>query len=201
MESSRLTPGQHDINKPLELPKQPGLLIHDSMGVEAGSDEALQAMRRFVRLRAKVKEPKERLHAIWSVFSSPFNVQNGRSRHNRICIDSGTSRIEKADISIFEMLAKYCADVPLFVVGTKRDNVEKLHNPSPKEIIQHARNPIKIGEIEANCRRETQEQLDTLVKGLENIQYYKSNGTFFVSYGTSYSFLSPPSSRTHDSLS
>ncbi len=69
---STLKPGVHDINKPLELRKQPGLLIHDSRGIEAGSDQALQAMGKFVRQRAKAKEPKERLHAIWSVSYAPL---------------------------------------------------------------------------------------------------------------------------------
>ena len=64
--STTFDPQRHDINEPLQLPKQPGLLIHDSMGVETGTDDGLRMIAKFVQERTKEKEPNEQLHAIWS---------------------------------------------------------------------------------------------------------------------------------------
>lgn len=64
-ESNTYSQGVHDINKAFESPNHPGLLIHDSRGWQAGSDQELDLIAQFLRHRAFQKEPAEALHVIW----------------------------------------------------------------------------------------------------------------------------------------
>lgn len=59
--------GIHDVNKPLESDRHPGLIIHDSRGFEAGSDRELTLLLEFLRQRLGHADSKERLDAIWFV--------------------------------------------------------------------------------------------------------------------------------------
>lgn len=64
-ESNTYTQGVHDINQAFESPNHPGLLIHDSRGWQAGSDDELELIAQFLRHRAFQKDPAEALHVIW----------------------------------------------------------------------------------------------------------------------------------------
>lgn len=64
-ESDSYDQGQHNINKAFESPNHPGLLIHDSRGWQAGSDQELELIAQFLRHRAFQKDPAEALHVIW----------------------------------------------------------------------------------------------------------------------------------------
>lgn len=67
-ESNSYAQGVHDINTAFESPNHPGLLIHDSRGWQAGSDQELELIAQFLRHRAFQKEPSEALHVIWYVY-------------------------------------------------------------------------------------------------------------------------------------
>ena len=64
-ESNNYTQGVHDINQAFESPNHPGLLIHDSRGWQAGSDQELDLIAQFLRHRAFQKDSAEALHVIW----------------------------------------------------------------------------------------------------------------------------------------
>ena len=66
-ESNSYAQGVHDINQAFESPNHPGLLIHDSRGWQAGSDQELELIAQFLRHRAFQKDPAEALHVIWYV--------------------------------------------------------------------------------------------------------------------------------------
>ena len=44
-----------------------GYIFHDSRGLEAGSDEELGIVQRFIRERCRERKLQSRLHAIWFV--------------------------------------------------------------------------------------------------------------------------------------
>lgn len=74
-ESNSYAQGQHDINIAFESPNNPGLLIHDSRGWQAGSDTELDLIAQFLRHRAFQKDPAEALHVIWYV--EPYGIYRG----------------------------------------------------------------------------------------------------------------------------
>ncbi|KAJ3579964.1 hypothetical protein NPX13_g602 [Xylaria arbuscula] len=125
-ESTTYSQGVHDINRAFENPNHPGLLIHDSRGWQAGSDSELNEIAKFLRHRAYQKNPAEALHVIW------------------FCVNSDVSRIEEADRRTFETIAQYSSDVPVFIVGTKKD---KLVAVRKMELLEHNSQNCEI-----NCR-------------------------------------------------
>ena len=59
--------GIHDINRPFAFKSNPGFIFHDSPGFETGDKKQLQEVTSFLKKKAKSKEVKDQLHAIWSV--------------------------------------------------------------------------------------------------------------------------------------
>jgi hypothetical protein len=51
----------------------PQFIFHDSPGFEAGGDEELQDVLSFLQEKAKAKEVKDQIHAIWCVFVLPWS--------------------------------------------------------------------------------------------------------------------------------
>ena len=61
--------GQHDINDELIFTNHDGYVFHDSRGFEAGSQDELKTIQEFVKSKSQQKRLRNRLHAIWFVFS------------------------------------------------------------------------------------------------------------------------------------
>ena len=61
--------GQHDINDELIFTNHDGYIFHDSHGFEAGSKDELEAVQEFVKRTSQQNQLRNRLHAIWFVFS------------------------------------------------------------------------------------------------------------------------------------
>ncbi|KAI9730883.1 MAG: hypothetical protein M1834_005601 [Cirrosporium novae-zelandiae] len=102
--------GEHDINQAIETDMNPGLLVHDSRGLESGSRREVILLQNFIRSRSGQKDPKEQLNAIW------------------FCVDLNETRlVQKADEDIFKTIARYAINTPVVIVGTKKDKVLKLH--------------------------------------------------------------------------
>ncbi|KAN0137719.1 hypothetical protein V8E53_004475 [Lactarius tabidus] len=57
--------GEHSIEDELVFANHKGYIFHDSCGFEAGSDQELKIVQRFVRQRTTQIKLKDRLHAIW----------------------------------------------------------------------------------------------------------------------------------------
>ncbi|KAI1418825.1 hypothetical protein F5Y12DRAFT_721615 [Xylaria sp. FL1777] len=164
-ESTTYSQGVHDINKAFESPNHPGLLIHDSRGWQAGSDTELHEIAKFLRHRAFQKNLAEALHVIW------------------FCVNSDVSRIEEADRRTFEIIAQYSSDVPVFVVGTKKDRLVAFRKmellESYMEKIGDYKEASRLATEEANEHAET--QFLQLRDQLSVLEHYKADGYSCIS--------------------
>lgn len=171
-ESTSYAQGAHDINKAFESPNHPGLLIHDSRGWQAGSDDELELIAKFLRHRAFQKDPAESLHVIW------------------FCVDSDVSRIEEADKRTFQTIAQFSNHVPVFVVGTKKDKLVAFRKMQLIEEYMEKNDAdykaaSKRAAVEAN--RLAEEQFSELKSQLSQIEHYKADGFCCISKGESHS--------------
>ncbi|KAJ7764888.1 hypothetical protein B0H16DRAFT_1454686 [Mycena metata] len=57
--------GLHNIEYELRFPSRRGFVFHDSRGIESGSAEELETLRKFVETRSSTNSIHEQLHAIW----------------------------------------------------------------------------------------------------------------------------------------
>ncbi|KAI0449713.1 hypothetical protein F5B21DRAFT_493341 [Xylaria acuta] len=164
-ESTTYSQGVHDINTAFENPNHPGLLIHDSRGWQAGSDMELDEIAKFLRHRAFQKNPAEALHVIW------------------FCVNSDVSRIEEADRRTFEIIAQYSSDVPVFVIGTKKDRLIAFRKMELLETFMEKTGDYKeasrLANEQANEYAET--QFLQLRDQLSNLEHYKADGYSCVS--------------------
>ncbi|KAM5381436.1 hypothetical protein ACJA88_004511 [Fusarium oxysporum] len=159
-ESLSYDQGVHDINVAFESPKHPGLLIHDSRGWQAGSDTELELIAKFLRHRAFQEDPAEALHVIW------------------FCVDADVARIEEADKRTFATIAQYSHQVPVFVVGTKKDKLTGYRKMQYLEELMEKTDDYKeakrLAEEKANAVAE--EQFAELRNQLSQIEHYKADG-------------------------
>ncbi|OAG41002.1 hypothetical protein AYO21_04844 [Fonsecaea monophora] len=159
-ESDSYKQGNHDINEAFESPNNPGLIIHDSRGWQAGSDKELELIAKFLRHRAFQKDPAEALHVIW------------------FCVDSDVSRIEEADKRTFQTIAQFSNHVPVFVIGTKKDKLLALHRwPLLDKYMEQTGNypeAQRLANEEADSLAE--EQFEALRRELSQIKHYKADG-------------------------
>ncbi|KDQ09387.1 hypothetical protein BOTBODRAFT_642937 [Botryobasidium botryosum FD-172 SS1] len=98
--------GEHNINTPLVFPSNPGFIFHDSRGFEAGSDEELKTVKKFIRRKGGMRDMERQLHAIW--YCIPTD--------NEARLLSGPE----------QELLRECSTgpVPLVVIFTKFDSLE-----------------------------------------------------------------------------
>ncbi|KAJ2990028.1 hypothetical protein NUW58_g3162 [Xylaria curta] len=163
-ESTTYDQGVHDINKAFESPNHPGLLIHDSRGWQAGSDRELEEIAKFLRHRAFQKNPAKALHVIW------------------FCINSDVSRIEEANRRTFGIIAQYSSDVPVFIVGTKKDCLvapRKLQLLEMYTELEDRETAKHLATNEANGYAE--KQFMQLQDQLSKLEHYKADGSSCVS--------------------
>ena len=62
--------GEHNIDDELVFSNHTGYVFHDSRGIESGSIEELETLRKFIRRKCGEKKLRDKLHAIW--FAPPF---------------------------------------------------------------------------------------------------------------------------------
>ncbi|KAK4939169.1 hypothetical protein LTR66_015028, partial [Elasticomyces elasticus] len=159
-ESQTYAQGKHDIKVAFESPDHPGLMIHDSRGWQAGSNDELVLIEQFLRHRAFQQDAAEALHVIW------------------FCVDADVSRIEAADKLTFETIARYSNHVPVFVVGTKKDKVMGYRKmeflEKHMERTGDYRMAIKLAEEDAS--RMADDQFMELRRQLAELKDYKADG-------------------------
>lgn len=159
-ESKSYDQGVHDINEAFESPLHPGLLIHDSRGWQAGSDTELDLIAKFLRHRAFQQDPAKALHVIW------------------FCVDADVSRIEEADKRTFATIAQFSHQVPVFVIGTKKDKLTGYRKMKLLEELMEKTNDYKeakkLADEQANMM--AQAQFDELRNQLSQIEHYKADG-------------------------
>ncbi|KIW96675.1 uncharacterized protein Z519_02066 [Cladophialophora bantiana CBS 173.52] len=159
-ESDSYRQGSHDINVAFESPNNPGLMIHDSRGWQAGSDKELELIAKFLRHRAFQKDPAEALHVIW------------------FCVDSDVSRIEEADKRTFQTIAQFSNHVPVFVIGTKKDKLVAFRKMLllEKYMEQTGNYPESQRLANQEADRMAEEQFMALRQELSQIKHYKADG-------------------------
>ncbi|KAI1333041.1 hypothetical protein F5Y16DRAFT_354655 [Xylariaceae sp. FL0255] len=164
-ESLSYSQGQHDINKAFSSLANPGLLIHDSKGWQAGSDVELNEIAKFLRHRAFQKNPAESLHVIW------------------FCVDSDVSRIEEADRRTFQTIAQYSSQVPVFVVGTKKDKLVAIRKMELLEQYMQKTDNYKEASLWANmeANESADKQFVQLRDQLSTLDHYKADGFCCIS--------------------
>ena len=64
--------GEHTIDDELVFSNHKGYVFHDSLGIESGSTEELETLRKFIRRKCGENKLRDKLHAIW--FALPFHV-------------------------------------------------------------------------------------------------------------------------------
>jgi len=57
--------GEHSIEKELIFRSNTGFIFHDSRGFEAGSEEEVKLMKKFLMDHAATTRLDKRIHAIW----------------------------------------------------------------------------------------------------------------------------------------
>ena len=67
--------GLHDIEDELVFTGHEDYIFHDSRGFEAGSNEELEIVQRFVRRKSRERQLKDRLHAIWFVLLGGYGSE------------------------------------------------------------------------------------------------------------------------------
>ncbi|KAK7415549.1 hypothetical protein QQX98_005795 [Neonectria punicea] len=164
-ESDSYDQGVHDINEAFESPRHPGLLVHDSRGWQAGSDDELDLIAKFLRNRAFQQDPAKALHVIW------------------FCVDADVSRIEEADKRTFATIAQFSHHVPVFVVGTKKDKLTGYRKMQLLEALMEKTDDYKeakrIAEEQAN--KMADDQFAQLRTQLSQIEHYKADGFCCIS--------------------
>jgi len=97
--------GEHDIDNQLIFKSNPSFLFHDSRGFEAGSENEIRIVRKFIAERAQKRTLGDRLHAIW--YCLPMDT-------NRPYLD--------AEKEFFHEFGS--GDVPVIAIFTKFDGLE-----------------------------------------------------------------------------
>ncbi|KAG1889584.1 GTP-binding protein [Suillus fuscotomentosus] len=62
---SSIKRGTHEIANEMVFKSNPGFVFHDSCGFEAGSEEEIEKMKKFISDRVHATKLEERIHAIW----------------------------------------------------------------------------------------------------------------------------------------
>ena len=57
--------GEHNILEEHAWRDRPDLVVHDSRGFEAASDEEIKTVEAFLSEMSRKVEPRDRLHIIW----------------------------------------------------------------------------------------------------------------------------------------
>jgi GTP-binding protein EngB required for normal cell division len=96
----------------------------------------------------------------------------------RFCVDSDVARIEEAEKRTFATIAQYSHQVPVFVVGTKKDKLTAQHKEiyldTLMEKMDDYKEAKKLAEASANAKAE--EQFAELRSQLSQIEHYKADG-------------------------
>ncbi|KAL4075269.1 hypothetical protein V8B97DRAFT_1867324, partial [Scleroderma yunnanense] len=98
--------GEHNIDDELIFRSNRGFIFHDSRGFEAGSEEEVKLMKKFLTDRATATKLEKRIHAIW------------------YCIPLSES--ERPVVAAEELFFNECntGNVPVIVVLTKADAMQ-----------------------------------------------------------------------------
>lgn len=105
-QSSHRARGIHDVREEITWEGRPDLIVHDSGGFEAGTDDELLAIEEFLKERADVDTVLARVHIIW------------------FCVDINSPRtLQSVTEKLFSAVSRHAKDVPVMIVTTKKDQL------------------------------------------------------------------------------
>lgn len=105
-QSSHRARGIHDVHEEITWEGRPDLIVHDSGGFEAGTDDEFLAIEAFLRERSTAETVLARVHVIW------------------FCVDINSPRtLQSATEKLFSAVSKHAKDVPVVIVATKKDQL------------------------------------------------------------------------------
>lgn len=105
------------------------------------------------------------------------------NKFSRFCVDSDVSRIEEADKRTFETIAQFSNNVPVFVIGTKKDKLVAFRKMQLLEQYMEKTNDYQESNRLANLEADklAQDQFDALREQLSQIKSYKADGYVCIS--------------------
>jgi GTPase SAR1 family protein len=105
-QSSHRARGIHDVREEITWEGRPDLIVHDSGGFEAGTDNEFHAIEDFLKEKSAAEDILDQVHVIW------------------FCIDINSPRtLQSATEKLFLAVSTYAKDVPIVVVATKKDDL------------------------------------------------------------------------------
>lgn len=105
--------------------------------------------------------------------------------YDRFCVDSDVSRIEEADKRTFQTISQFSNQVPVFVVGTKKDKVISSRQLQLLEKYMEETNDYKRARelAQAEAAEAAEEQFSKLRAQLSQIEHYRADGYCCISKG------------------
>ncbi|KAH7060920.1 hypothetical protein B0J12DRAFT_650686 [Macrophomina phaseolina] len=160
--------GRHNIDEAFEYDRHPGIIIHDSEGFQSGNKKEVAAFESFIKKRSHSAPPEERLHAIW------------------ICVETNTPRpVQTAMETVIKLISDHASNIPVFIVGTKKDEYLRLQEGVERQHIQ----ALDDGQaIDPAVHAELAHLLELRQKHFED--RYKAECTGFIEETMRFAFVS-----------
>ncbi|KAG5751827.1 hypothetical protein H9Q70_005517 [Fusarium xylarioides] len=146
-------PGEHEIKTEITCSTRKDLVVHDSGGFEAGSEEQLNCVKEFLKKRAAHTDFHQRLHVIWYC----FEVKD----HERL--------IQAAQTSLFKCLSEFAQDVPIVAIATKKDQFLGIKANDGKRYLKERHEPVTLEAMEAYAEQELENTLCDTEKRLKAV--------------------------------
>jgi len=93
--------GLHNIEKEIEFEGNSKIIAHDSESFEAGKQNEIDAVRKFIDRRSKETDINQRLHLVWFVIFPLLVVVNYNRFHYRYCMEMNSWPIQQAEKDFF----------------------------------------------------------------------------------------------------
>lgn len=139
--------GKHNIRTPITFRERPDLIVHDSCGFEAGTDEEMKAVESFLQEKSSETDLAQRIHAVW------------------FCLEVGDPRPKQSStLKLFHLVAKYVKEVPLVVVATKKDQLFNMAYGERRMSLRKQGLVLDDEEIEAYAQKEVEEHVKLIEK-------------------------------------
>ncbi|KAI1627960.1 hypothetical protein EDD37DRAFT_606741 [Exophiala viscosa] len=144
--------GKHNIKDPITFPSRPDLIVHDSCGFEAGSDEEMNVVEDFLQENSSATDLAQRIHTVW------------------FCLEVSDSRPKQSStLKLFQLVAKYVKEVPLVVVATKKDQLFDRKYSQRRMTLRRQGLPLNDEEIEAYAQKELEEHVRLIETEMQEV--------------------------------
>lgn len=146
--------GASRIDYEITYPSNPDFVFHDSRGMEAGSDEEVDKLIKFMAQRAKKAHLKDKLHVIW--YCLP--IDNDRP-------------LSKAEMQFFE---QGTGDVPVIAIFTK------FEWRITKAFAELREQGVTLRAAKAQAREKAMADFDLILQERKEIRIHPPSGIVFL---------------------